>query len=70
MGGDVVCLVYIFKMQQHSFYELIINKARGKSGPVNALFYVKFLFIKIVAETSSCNVLVNNSCFTLMCMKT
>jgi len=24
----------LFVWQQHSFYELIINKARGKSGPV------------------------------------
>jgi hypothetical protein len=24
----------IIELQQHSFYELIINKARGKSGPV------------------------------------
>lgn len=31
-----VILLQIF--QQHSFYELIINKARGKSGPVISIF--------------------------------
>lgn len=27
-------LLILVNVQQHSFYELIINKARGKSGPV------------------------------------
>lgn len=27
-------LLILLNVQQHSFYELIINKARGKSGPV------------------------------------
>jgi hypothetical protein len=32
----IVYVIYLFLciLQQHSFYELIVNKARGKSGPV------------------------------------
>jgi hypothetical protein len=41
---DFLTGVILFKMfQQHSFYELIINKARGKSGPVFSIFF-SFLF--------------------------
>lgn len=33
MNMSLLSLIF-FILQQHSFYELIINKARGKSGPV------------------------------------
>ncbi|KAE9447344.1 hypothetical protein C3L33_20753, partial [Rhododendron williamsianum] len=32
---------------QHSFYELIVNKARGKSGPVILIFTCLYFFLKI-----------------------
>lgn len=32
--------------QQYSFYELIVNKARGKSGPVILIFcFLQFAFL-------------------------
>lgn len=35
----------LFIWQQHSFYELIINKARGKSGPV---IFIVFVHVDII----------------------
>jgi hypothetical protein len=39
-----ISVIYLFPciLQQHSFYDLIVNKARGKSGPV-CFFYLEFV---------------------------
>jgi len=39
-----ISVTYLFPciLQQHSFYDLIVNKARGKSGPV-CFFYLEFV---------------------------
>lgn len=46
---------YLFSciLQQHSFYELIVNKARGKSGPV-CFFYSFFLNLLCLFHFPSC----------------
>lgn len=46
---------YLFPciLQQHSFYELIVNKARGKSGPV-CFFYSFFLNLLCLFYFRSC----------------
>lgn len=43
-------MLAIMPVQQHSFYELIINKARGKSGPVIFLFFISFQFKYVCIE--------------------
>ena len=40
-------------LQQHSFYELIINKARGKSGPVSLPSFVLLVQINSLIEGPS-----------------
>lgn len=48
-------LVYVFiflsLLQQHSFYELIVNKARGKSGPVMSNFSISVQFQSCLAHS-------------------
>lgn len=46
-----------FEIQQHSFYELIINKARGKSGPVMFTSRHAFLYIEMRCWTFESNLL-------------
>lgn len=47
-------LIYVFVLsllQQHSFYELIVNKARGKSGPVMSNFSISVQFQSSLAHS-------------------
>lgn len=65
----------IVEVQQHSFYELIVNKARGKSGPViiNVLLHEFVLcFLVICSQRCLLNIIllcILHSFSILMCMR-